>query len=250
MRRACCGQIRPAPPFSTRRRRPRLPATAIDPKSSAALQIARIAGTLAHGAAPRLERLRGFGGRFGGALLCSCSRVMLADRAPAILVVATEPAGPRLALDEQARRLLAGVDDPVALFAADGALLHATPLRPGAAQRRRHARRARRACARRRCARRRTRRRRQRGRRHLPGAARRRRDDHAAGKLCAASCRGNARRGGEAGCHANNARSGRAAASTIIAGIGRGRTPSAAALRLADGCRRPLRARLRGIPRR
>ena len=99
---------------------------AIDPKSSAALQIARIASTLTHGAAPRLERLRGFGGRFGGALLCSCSRVMLADQASAILVVASEPAGPRLAPDEQARRLLADVDDPIALFAADGALLHAT----------------------------------------------------------------------------------------------------------------------------
>jgi PAS domain S-box-containing protein len=99
----------------------------IDPKGVAALQIARIAGTLPQGAAPRLERLRGFGGRFGGALLCSCSRVTLADRIPAILVVATEPSGPRLALDEQARRLLAGVDNAVALFTPEGALLHATP---------------------------------------------------------------------------------------------------------------------------
>jgi PAS domain S-box-containing protein len=103
-----------------------LAGNATDPNGSAALQIARIAGTLSHGAVPRLERLRGFGGRFGGALLCSCSRIMLADRVPAILVVATEPAGPRLPLDEQARRLLAGVDDAVALFAATGALLHAT----------------------------------------------------------------------------------------------------------------------------
>jgi len=44
----------------------------IDPKGTAALQMARLAGTLPHGSAPRLERLRGFGGRFGGALLCSC----------------------------------------------------------------------------------------------------------------------------------------------------------------------------------
>ena len=65
----------------------------IDPKGSAALQIARLAGTLPHGAAPRLERLRGFGGRMGGALMCSCSRISLADRTPAILVVATEAAG-------------------------------------------------------------------------------------------------------------------------------------------------------------
>jgi hypothetical protein len=38
----------------------------VDPKSTAAVQIARIAGTLPHGAAPQLERLRGFGGRLGG----------------------------------------------------------------------------------------------------------------------------------------------------------------------------------------
>ena len=49
----------------------------IDPKGSAALQIARLAGTLPHGAAPRLERLRGFGGRMGGALMCA----LLADLA-------------------------------------------------------------------------------------------------------------------------------------------------------------------------
>jgi len=99
----------------------------IDPRGSAALQMARLAGTLPHGAAPRLERLRGFGGRFGGALMCGCLRVALADRTPAILVVATEVAGPHLSLEEQARRLLVGCDEAVALFAADGSLLHATP---------------------------------------------------------------------------------------------------------------------------
>src|SRR6185503_17305158 len=69
----------------------------IDPKGSAALQIARLAGSLPYGATPRLERLRGFGGRMGGALMCACSRITLADRTPAILVIATEAAGPRLA---------------------------------------------------------------------------------------------------------------------------------------------------------
>src|SRR2546423_6013339 len=82
----------------------------IDPKGSAALQIARLAGTLAHGAAPRLERLRGFGGRMGGALMCGCSRIRLADGTPAILVAATEAAGKRLSLSEQAQRLLTGGD--------------------------------------------------------------------------------------------------------------------------------------------
>src|SRR6185436_2025714 len=99
----------------------------IDPKGSAALQIARLAGTLPHGAPPRLERLRGFGGRFGGALLCGCSRIMLTDRTPAILVIATEVAGPHLPIEERARRLLVGCDEAVALFSADGALMQATP---------------------------------------------------------------------------------------------------------------------------
>ncbi|AMN44558.1 PAS/PAC sensor signal transduction histidine kinase [Rhodoplanes sp. Z2-YC6860] len=98
----------------------------IDPKGSAALQIARLAGTLPHGSTPRLERLRGFGGRFGGALLCNCARITMTDRVPAILVVSTEAAGPKLSLGEQAKRLLAGTDAAAALFAADGALLSAT----------------------------------------------------------------------------------------------------------------------------
>src|SRR5829696_3867244 len=83
----------------------------IDPKGSAALQIARLAGTLPHGATPRLERLRGFGGRMGGAVMCSCSRISLADRTPAILVVATEAAGPKLSLADQAQRLLTGCEE-------------------------------------------------------------------------------------------------------------------------------------------
>src|SRR5947207_6164981 len=98
----------------------------IDPKATAALQIARLAASLPHRSAPRLERLRGFGGRLGRSLTCACSRVTLPDRTPAILIVATEPAGPQLALADQAQRLLAGSDEPVALYGSDGTLLHAT----------------------------------------------------------------------------------------------------------------------------
>ena len=97
----------------------------IDPRGTAALQIARLAGTLPHGAPPRLERLRGFGTRFR-ALVCACSRVSLADRTAAILVVAVEPAGPKLSLDERVRRLFDGCDEPIAVFAPDGTLLHVT----------------------------------------------------------------------------------------------------------------------------
>ncbi len=99
----------------------------IDPKGSAALQIARIAGTLPLGAPPRLERLRGFGARFGRALLCACSRISLEDRTPAILVLATELVGAGLPLAERVRRLSIGVDAPIAFFSGGGDLMHATP---------------------------------------------------------------------------------------------------------------------------
>ena len=98
----------------------------IDPKGSAALQIARIAGTLPQGGAPRLERLRGFGGSLGRALMCACSRVILEDRTPAILVAATEAAGGGLPLDERVRRLCVGIEEPIAFFSADGELIHPT----------------------------------------------------------------------------------------------------------------------------
>jgi PAS domain S-box-containing protein len=98
----------------------------IDPKGSAALQIARIAGTLQQGGAVRLERLRGFGGNLGRTLTCACSRIVLADRRPAVLVAAAEPAGPGLPLDERIRRLSIGIDEPVAFFFPDGELIHAT----------------------------------------------------------------------------------------------------------------------------
>jgi signal transduction histidine kinase len=99
----------------------------IDPKGTAALQIAKLAADLPHGSATRLQRLRGFGGRFGGPLMCACSRIVLADRTPAILIVATETAGPALPPKEQAKRLLAGCAESIAIFAADGAVMHATP---------------------------------------------------------------------------------------------------------------------------
>lgn len=98
----------------------------IDPKGTAALQIARLAASLPHGGAPRLERLRGFGGRFGRTLVCACSRIMLSDRTPAILIVSTERAGPALPLATQVQRLLIQYDEPIAMFSADGTLLQAT----------------------------------------------------------------------------------------------------------------------------
>ena len=63
------------------------------PRHVAALQIARLAGTLPQGGAPRLERLRGFGANFGGTLICLCSRITLTDNRSAVLVVSVERAG-------------------------------------------------------------------------------------------------------------------------------------------------------------
>ena len=91
-----------------------------------AAQIVRLAGTLPAGGGQRLERLRGFGAGIGGTLVCLCSRVVLADNSTAILVAATERAGKELSLAERARRLLADMVTPAAIFTADGELIEAT----------------------------------------------------------------------------------------------------------------------------
>jgi len=86
----------------------------------AAMQIARFSTTLPQkDSAPRLERLRGFGARLGGTLLCLCSRLGPGETS-GILVVATESAGKEMPLPERARRLLADFGNDAALFAADG----------------------------------------------------------------------------------------------------------------------------------
>jgi len=105
-----------------------------EPKHPAAAQIARLADTLPQTDLPRLERLRGFGARFGGTLMCMCSRLTLADATPAILMVSIERAGKELALTERAQRLLADLEQPAAVFSADGELIESTPQlreRPG-----------------------------------------------------------------------------------------------------------------------
>ncbi|MFA6264334.1 MAG: PAS domain-containing protein [Pseudolabrys sp.] len=91
----------------------------------AAAQIKRLAGTLPSGGTKRLERLRGFGAPFGGALTCLCSRITLTDNTNAILVASTERAGKELSLPERARRLIVGMEKPVAVFSADGELIEA-----------------------------------------------------------------------------------------------------------------------------
>jgi signal transduction histidine kinase len=94
--------------------------------NAAAAQTVRLAATLPPAGAPRLERLRGFGLSLGRALTCACSRLVLPDGTAAVLVTAVEPAGPALPLAERVRRLFADDGQSLAIFAPDGALLHAT----------------------------------------------------------------------------------------------------------------------------
>ncbi len=89
-----------------------------------AARIARSAATLRPDGHPRLERLRGLGSTFGQPLTCTCARIERTDGA-AILVAATETAGPVHSLGERARYLIEG-DGAAAAFSADGSLLHAT----------------------------------------------------------------------------------------------------------------------------
>src|SRR5262249_19090666 len=102
-------------------------ARSFDPKRHpAAAQVARLADALPEGGAPRLERLRGFAPGVGRLLTCRCVRLAFAEDT-AILVAATEAAGPRLTAAERLRRLFEGFDGPFATFSSDGTLVHATP---------------------------------------------------------------------------------------------------------------------------
>src|SRR5262245_45162847 len=96
-----------------------------DSQHPAAAQVARLSGTLPHGGAPRLERLRAFGAGSSGILICMCSRIALADNSAAILIVSTKRAARDLSLPDRARRLLEAVKAPAAIFSADGELIEA-----------------------------------------------------------------------------------------------------------------------------
>ncbi len=97
-----------------------------DPSQALAGQIARLAHDVPAGGKPRLVRLRGLG-RALGAVTCSGERVVLADGRSGFLLVAAEKIGPDMALAERGRRLVCEMTAPVAVFAADGSLLGASP---------------------------------------------------------------------------------------------------------------------------
>jgi signal transduction histidine kinase len=97
-----------------------------DANDVTAAEVVRLARTLPSTGQARLERLRGFGAGFGRALTCACTRATLGDGKPAVLIAATESAGPVLPLHERVRRLFADRGQALAVFAADGTLLYAT----------------------------------------------------------------------------------------------------------------------------
>lgn len=97
-----------------------------DAKHPAVVEIVRLAATLPPAGHMRLERLRGFGGSFGRAVTCLCSRVA-PDDGGAIFVVATEPVGPSLPLRERVSRLFAHTAKPLLAFTPEGTVLYATP---------------------------------------------------------------------------------------------------------------------------
>ena len=96
-----------------------------DSKHPAAAEIVRLAASLPAAGQQRLERLRGFGGGIGRAVTCLCARVGADDQA-AIFVVATEPVGPALPLQERVRRLFARAGKALIAFTPDGKSLWAT----------------------------------------------------------------------------------------------------------------------------
>jgi len=94
--------------------------------SDVAAQVARLAATLPEDGASRFERLRGFGAGLERTLTCRCGRTRLSDGTDAILIAATEQAGPELSLAERVAYHLAETKAPVAAFAPDGTLIAAT----------------------------------------------------------------------------------------------------------------------------
>ena len=102
-------------------------ARVFDPNHMAAAEIARLAGSLHQGGAPRLERLRGFGTGLVRLPVCACSRITFNDQTPAVLVIGTATIGAELPFVERIRRLFDGTNQSIAVFSPDGTLVYATP---------------------------------------------------------------------------------------------------------------------------
>jgi PAS domain S-box-containing protein len=89
-------------------------------------QVALLARKLPPAGAIRLERLRGFGAPLGRLVTCGCARLDFADGHHGILVAAAETIGRTMPLFERLRRLVEGIDTPIAAFARDGMFIGAS----------------------------------------------------------------------------------------------------------------------------
>jgi PAS domain S-box-containing protein len=96
------------------------------PADSQRRQVAQLAHRLPPSGKIRLERLRGFGASLGTLMTCGCARLEFADGSHGILIVAAAPSGRAMPLIERLRRLVEGIDTPIAAFAADGMLAGAS----------------------------------------------------------------------------------------------------------------------------
>ncbi len=99
---------------------------AISPGDLLATDVARLAASLPHSGAARLERIRGLSAGIGRTTVCACSRLAI-DEVAAILMVAAEHAASDMPLAERVRRAFADAEAAIAVFSPDGALLHASP---------------------------------------------------------------------------------------------------------------------------
>jgi PAS domain S-box-containing protein len=96
------------------------------PADSHRRQVARLASRLPPTGAIRLERLRGFGAPLGALVTCGCARLDFADGGHGVLVAGVEPIGRAMPLAERLRKLVEGIDTPIAAFARDGMFVGAS----------------------------------------------------------------------------------------------------------------------------
>ncbi len=89
-------------------------------------QVAQLARRLTIDAAPRLERLRGFGSALGALMTCACQRLEFPDGTQAVLITAMADKGRFMPLSERLQRLVDGVSIPMAAFAPDGLFVGAS----------------------------------------------------------------------------------------------------------------------------
>lgn len=89
-------------------------------------QVAQLIDRLPLNGAIRLERLRGFGAALGRLVTCACMKLEFADGGSGILIAAAEPIGRSMPLVERLKRLVEGIDTPIAAFARDGMFVGAS----------------------------------------------------------------------------------------------------------------------------